>query len=72
MRDVSSRMADLLACCHQGQTTLMCGVLPKLRYGTLLQIYLALLLSVRLFEALYHEEKSIMNQLCLIISPRDH
>lgn len=41
-------------------------------FGTLLQIYFALLLSELLLEALYHEEKSIMNQLCLIISPRDH
>lgn len=38
--------------------------------GTWLQIYSALLLSELLLEALYHEEKSIMNQLCLIISQR--
>lgn len=50
----------------------MCRVRGTSQIGTLLQIYLALLLSELLFEALYHKEKSIMNQLCLIISPRDH
>lgn len=52
--------------------TEVCRVRGTSRFGTLLQIYLALLLPELLLEALYHEEKSIMNQLCLIISPRDH